>query len=179
MSINIETTRLFIREFKIEDLPDVFEYANSEEVVKHMVWGPNSLEQTRAFLNDVLVQQQSPKRTSFEMAIELKSSKKLIGSCGLTIEKGNALKANLGYIMNEKYWNQGFISEAIENAIPLIAYRIGVDTIFATCNARNAASKRVLEKFGMVFLREFKNHFESKGKMRDTLYFEKQMKRWN
>ena len=46
MNTIFETDRLVIREFSLEDLPQVHEYASQGEVVKFQAWGPNEEEDT-------------------------------------------------------------------------------------------------------------------------------------
>lgn len=45
----LETKRLVLREFSPEDFEDVHEYSSDYENVKHMVFGPNTPEQTRDY----------------------------------------------------------------------------------------------------------------------------------
>ncbi len=47
----LETDRLIIREFELTDVENVHVYASDPLVVKHMIWGPNSYEDTRTFIN--------------------------------------------------------------------------------------------------------------------------------
>ena len=49
---------------------------------------------------------------SYDFAIELKESGKMIGTCGFVcIDEANK-KAEVGYVLHPSYWNQGFATEA-------------------------------------------------------------------
>ncbi|MCY7351568.1 MAG: GNAT family N-acetyltransferase [Cytophagaceae bacterium] len=59
--------------------------------------------------------------------------------------------AEIGYWLGEVYWGQGITTEALRQTVPLVfAHWPGVERIFAGVFARNAASKRVLEKAGFT-----------------------------
>ena len=53
----LETERLILREFREADFEAVHEYGSDPEVVKYMLWGPNTEQDTREFIRKVLVQQ--------------------------------------------------------------------------------------------------------------------------
>lgn len=55
----IETPRLLLREFRAEDELDIHEYASDPEVVRLLIWGPNTRELTRAFLAKTLEEQRN------------------------------------------------------------------------------------------------------------------------
>ena len=50
----IETERLHLREIRATDEDDIHAYASDPEVVRLMIWGPNTREATREFLDRAL-----------------------------------------------------------------------------------------------------------------------------
>lgn len=83
--MQFETNRLLIREFRSEDVQRVHEYASDPAVAKYMIWGPNSLEDTRSYIRLTLDMQQQEPRQGFEYAVVLKQGNVLIGGCGIHI----------------------------------------------------------------------------------------------
>ncbi|MGB0931826.1 MAG: GNAT family N-acetyltransferase [Chitinophagales bacterium] len=170
-TILFQTKRLLIREFTLQDLDYIHEYAKQEEVVQFQNWGPNTIEDTQAFLQNALDWIDKTPRLTHELCIESKEHKIPIGGCGVFVEKNNAKEAKIGYILNPLYWNKGYVTEAVKGLIPYAKTRIGVEVIRATCDTKNFASKRVVEKTGFVLEEILHNHFELKGRMRDSFLF--------
>jgi len=77
--MELETERLSIREYKPSDLNSVHEYTSDPEVMKYMPFGPNTLEQSKNFLDQAITRQQKETRTDYELAVILIESNKLIG----------------------------------------------------------------------------------------------------
>lgn len=145
--MQLETPRLLLREYRMTDYDAVHRYATDEEALKYVFWGPNTPEETWEFLRLAQAEQLANPRASFNFAIEEKSSGRMIGGCGLTME--NSAQAEVGWVLHSDYWNRGFMTEA---AAALL--RLGFETqhlhrIYATCDANNPGSYRVMEKNGM------------------------------
>ncbi|MBX9690401.1 MAG: GNAT family N-acetyltransferase, partial [Candidatus Obscuribacterales bacterium] len=86
---NLETPRLKLRDFVKSDWKAVHEYASDPEVVRFLEWGPNSPDETVAFLEGTLACQKEKPRRIYEFAITLKESGKLIGACGLRVHEND------------------------------------------------------------------------------------------
>lgn len=165
--MELETERLLIREFKQTDLDSIHEYASDTEVVKYMSFGPNTLEGSKNFLDRAISRQQEKTRTDYELAVTLKDSNRLIGGC--RINNVSDIQAHIGYIFNKKYWGYGY---ATETACALVDYgfaELGMHRIFATCDPDNVASRRVLEKAGLVLEGRLREDIFVHGRFSDSL----------
>ncbi len=69
------------------------------------------------------------------------------GYAGFTWVEENV--AEIGYFLEPEYWGNGFASEAASLIIAL-AIDLGALRVTATCDARNTASERVMQRCGMV-----------------------------
>jgi RimJ/RimL family protein N-acetyltransferase len=92
----LETERLLLREMRADDETAVHEYASDPEVVRLMIWGPNTREATREFLTRALAAQAQWPRTSVGLAIELKGERRLIGSIELRMSDEANRAADFG-----------------------------------------------------------------------------------
>jgi RimJ/RimL family protein N-acetyltransferase len=81
----IETERLVLRKFTIEDFEAVQSYASCVENIVYMLWGPNSAEQTREFIEMAISQADEEPCKNYQYAAVLRSSGKPIGACNLVI----------------------------------------------------------------------------------------------
>lgn len=145
----IETDRLIIRDFTLEDIDKVHLYAKDEKVVRFMEWGPNTYEETEAFVNYAIEEAAKEKRSKYDLAIICKDSNELIGGVALSESDEKNRVAVVGYTLNPKFWGKGYATEASRR---MIEYGFEVHKfhrIEATCDVRNRGSARVLEKSGL------------------------------
>lgn len=75
------------------------------------------------------------------------SIKKHIGAVSIHSENGIG---ELGWIVNEKYWENGFAYEAAEALVTYFIDNMETTHFIAHCDTENAASYKVMEKLGMV-----------------------------
>nr|WP_273333628.1 GNAT family N-acetyltransferase [Dictyoglomus turgidum] len=85
----LETSRLVLRKLFLEDAQDIFDYAKDLEVNKYEKEGYG------------------------DWGIEYKENKKIIGTCGFVWWDRKNYKAEIGYVLSRKYWNQGLMTEAV------------------------------------------------------------------
>ena len=165
--MELETERLLIREFQKSDHEAVFEYSGDQEVVRYMPFGPNTREQAQGFLDRVMQNQYEENRVNYEMAVILKETNKLIGGC--RINKVDKIKAHIGYIFNKKYWGKGYATEVAKALVDFGFKELDVHRVYATCDPDNIASKRVLEKAGMVLEGRLREDMIIHGRYTDSL----------
>lgn len=165
----LETPRLLIREFTFEDLQAVHRYASHPEVVAHMVWGPNTLEETEAFLRMTKESALKQPRVDYEIGLELKETGQLIGGCGFHLTEPK--QAELGYVLHPDFWRQGFATEAAGALVKLGFEELGLHRIYATCRPANIGSAKVMEAVGMTFEGRLKEHMWHKGGWHDSLQY--------
>ena len=152
----IKTNRLLLRKFEINDAEKMFNnWANDSEVTKYMTWNPHqNIEETKAIINHWLEEYKDPK--TYRFAITLYDTNELIGSIDVVdYVDGNP---EIGYCLSKAYWNQGYMSEAL-NAFISHLFDEGFTTIVIEADINNIASNRVIEKCGFKFThKEEKEH---------------------
>jgi [ribosomal protein S5]-alanine N-acetyltransferase len=167
----LETERLLLREFRAADEPDIHAYACDPEVVRLMIWGPNTPEMTRTYLEGVLEAQQRWPRPEVGLAVELTSERRVIGSIGLRIKDARNRTADIGYVLHRAYWGQGYMVEAARAVLDAGFRAVGLHRVWATCDPRNRASYRVMEKLGMRREAHFRKDVMEKGEWRDSYLY--------
>ncbi len=163
----IETERLILREMRLTDTKDLYEYASDPEVSKFTTWETHkSIEDTKAFINTVIEAQQKKQVRCWY--IELKVEKKIIGSCGfVNWDIGNS-RAAFGYVIARKYWNTGIMTEAMKEVIAFGFNKMALNRIEATCNDENIGSYRVMEKLGMQYEGLYREYAFKHGQFHDV-----------
>lgn len=143
----LETERLRLRSWTLEDLDDFYEYAKSLDVGPDAGWKPHACKEEsekilRSFIeNDDI------------WAIELKENSKVIGSVGLhkdTSRSGINSKM-LGYVLSKVYWGQGIMPEAVKAVIKYAFEEERLELISVQHFRFNSKSKRVIEKCGFKY----------------------------
>ncbi len=158
--VTIETERLILREFRRDDRERVHEYAVDPEVYHFMPWGPNSEDETSAFVERAIASRHRDPRLHFELAITLRETGRLIGGSGIRAADESFRAADMGYCLRRDAWGKGLATEAAAGLIGFGFEQLRVHRIWATCDTRNVRSARVLEKAGM----------ELEGTMRDDTW---------
>jgi RimJ/RimL family protein N-acetyltransferase len=169
--VALETQRLVLRELKFADVDAVQEYASNPEVVRLMDWGPNTVEETRRFIRRAIDKRRIKPRTDFTLAIVLRSEGKLIGGCGLCVSSSANREGWIGYCLNRGFWGKGYATEAAGALLRFGFEELKLHRVFATCVPLNVGSSNVMEKAGMTFEGNLREHRWIKGKWRDSLLY--------
>jgi ribosomal-protein-alanine N-acetyltransferase len=167
----LETDRLILREVRPADENDIQEYAADPEVVRFTNWGPNTPEMTRAVLANWLKEQEQWPRADMSVGIELKREHRLIGTISLRLRDENRATADFGYALNRKYWNHGYATEASRAVVDAAFRQLGLHRVWATCDVRNHASYRVMEKLGMRREGKLQKDVIQRGQWRDSYLY--------
>lgn len=157
MSIQLSTERIVLREFVKEDWIHVHRYAAQEIVCHYQPWGPNSEEESQAFVEEVLKAADQSPRCRYAFAVILNGE--MVGTGELNIEDTVNRVGEISYIVNPNFWGRGIASEVARLLIDYGFKEHQLHRIYATCDTRNIASAKVLEKVGMT----------KEGRMREDL----------
>ncbi|MCF8471112.1 MAG: GNAT family N-acetyltransferase [Parvibaculum sp.] len=155
LTLPIETPRLILRDFVSRDLEAVHAYSSLPDVSRYLVWGPNTLLQSKDTIRGFLLDQRRRPRINFDLAIVRKGSTrrgdgpKLIGGVGLKLVDWENRTGDIGYVLHPDHWRQGYAQEAARGLMDAGFREIGLQRIFATCDQRNKASARVMEGLGL------------------------------
>lgn len=149
LTLPIATPRIALRDFRKSDLEAVHAYSSREDVARYMIWGPNTLAQTRGAILGFLEDQRMRPRTIYDLAIVLRPKGPLIGGAGLRIIDADNRTGEVGYTLHPDYWGNGIAVEAAWALLDAGFNELGLRRIVAVCDQRNKASARVMEKLGM------------------------------
>ena len=171
LELPIRTPRLLLRDYAEADEAAVHMFACDPQVTRFTTWGPNTSEDTRAFVRHMLKIQRKQPRTTYELAVVRHEDGLLIGGCGLDITEPYNAAAEIGYVFRRDCWGQGYASEVAAALLAVGFEQLGLHRIYATCAPDNIGSARVLEKIGMRregYLRESKRFRDG---WRDSLLY--------
>ena len=149
MKLTLETGRLLLRPFRIDDAQAMFDgWTSDDEVTKYVTWPTHrSVETTRALLEHWVAEYEQPERLNF--AIVLKEEEKLIG--GIDVVRYEDGAPVLGYTLSRPYWNRGYMTEACRCVLDYLFTR-GYAEVRIDAMVENIGSNRVIQKCGGAFL---------------------------
>ena len=146
----LETERLRLRPFTLDDEAAVFALASDPDVARFMRFEAHrTFADTRAFLE--LVLQHYGRSEPFAWAIVSREDGRLIGSCGFPKQNDMRNSAEIGYWLGKPYWGRGYAVEAARALVRFGFEEMGLDRVEAKCFVENRAGHRVIEKLGMNF----------------------------
>lgn len=169
---DIETERLILRDASVDDAEDMFEYAKLEEVTKYLSWKPHLSVKDSEKILDMLSKEAKEKDSYTLKAIVLKENDKMIGTIDARIFGYGLKDAEFGYCLNPKYWNKGYMSEALKAFIQALHKERGVENVFGSFERENIASKRVMQKNEMYYYETVRRVFKNKGEVELIRYKE-------
>ena len=143
----LETERLLLREWQVEDANDVYAYAKSELVGPRAGWKPHtSVDESKEIIAMFI-------RAHDTLAIVNKQNNTVVGSIGLhkTRKTMHETDFELGYVLSEDYWGQGIIPEAAKAVIAYAKEELGCKRMLVAHFPGNEQSKRVIEKLGFTY----------------------------
>jgi len=147
----IETGRLLLRKFKIDDAEMIFNnWESDEKVTEYLRW------QTATDINDAksVLEEWTKGYTRddfYQWAIVLKEIGEPIGTISVVGKNEKLDIVHIGYCIGSKWWNRGITSEAFRAIIPFFFEEVGVNRIEAQHDPNNPNSGKVMEKCGLKY----------------------------
>lgn len=150
-AICLETDRLILRPFKIEDAEEVFNnWASDDEVTKYLTWPTySSVEMSRSYM-EFCINGYNEKNV-YQWGMELKNSHELIGNISVVKIIDEIDSVELGWVIGRKWWGNGYTAEAAERLLEFFFTEVSVNRICAGHDIDNPNSGRVMQKIGMKY----------------------------
>jgi [ribosomal protein S5]-alanine N-acetyltransferase len=171
LKVTLETARLRLRPFDESDFEAVHSYAREPQVCRFQSWGPNSEEDTRAFLARAVACATDEHSRDFEFAVVERQSECVIGGCGLHPRRVELWEYEIGWTLNPEFWRRGFGSEAARAVVEFAFRDLSAHRLYALIDPENTASIQLAERLG--FHREGHQRQDRlvRGDWRDSLVF--------
>jgi ribosomal-protein-alanine N-acetyltransferase len=145
----LETERLIIRDWRLEDAAAAFSVYGDPEVMRYVGTGQphESLEQTRVSLRRSILRDKD-KAMGF-WAIDLKMTGELIGG-GLLKYLPDHSDVEVGYHLGKKWWGKGYATEIARALVKYGFEGLNLQKIVGVTYLENVPSQRILEKAGLA-----------------------------
>lgn len=145
----LETERLLMRKFTLEDLDKLIELRSDDEVIKYLggrtLQNPKAIEKRLRFYLDCYA------KFNFGMcALVRKETGEMFGWSGLQPLDGTT-EIEVGYGMIKKFWGMGIGYECARAWLDYGFNTVGLERIVAVAAPENTGSWRIMEKCGMRY----------------------------
>lgn len=162
----IETQRTLLRTPTLKDTDDIYEYTSNPKVAEYLTWDYHKTkESTINFINHII--KISSEGSCIEWCVEYKENKKVIGMFGFVRHDQQSRYVELGYVLNEKYWNKGIGTEIVKELIKWAFSSDDINKIYATHQDNNNGSGKIMTNNNMKYEGTLKEHFYKNGKYID------------
>jgi RimJ/RimL family protein N-acetyltransferase len=154
MNVMVSTERLILRPYKKSD----YEAWKQGRITRKQAsnrfdLGPKSLKESSLRIFNALLkkyQLRAKKDDLYTFGIFLKKSGEHIGQIDImTICRRDRQHANLGYALHNRFWGQGFGTEACSAIFKLSFSKLGFHRIEAVIDPKNSRSIRLAKTLGM------------------------------
>lgn len=151
--MTIETPRLMLREYTMEDFDALYEIVSDPETMQHYP-APFSREKAR---NWIAWNLENYQRYGFGLwAVVLKENGEFIGDCSLTLQDidGQQLP-EIGYHIHKKYWRRGYGKEAARAVRDWAFRNTSFDILYSYMKYTNVGSYSTAMANGMKKVKEY------------------------
>jgi len=148
----LETERLYLCEFTIEDAALIMDLNSDIEVIRYV--GERlitDLEEQKQIVREIILPQYANKIGRW--AVHLKSNDEFIGWCGLKYIADKD-EIDLGYRFYKRHWGKGYATESAKAVIDYGVNKMKLKNIIGRAAKENKGSINVLKKLGMTYLQD-------------------------
>jgi ribosomal-protein-alanine N-acetyltransferase len=143
--IELRTERLCLRPFQAGDVDDTLAYRDDAEFARFLPHIPQPFTRKDAEAHVALNMSESWQESP---TFAIVRDGRVIGTVNLRVDRDER-SAMLGYAIGRAWWGQGIAAEAARAVIAWGIAACELQRIWASTDARNAQSLRVMEKLGM------------------------------
>ena len=162
--IYLETERLQLRAIDSTDAENLYELNKDPEVMRYLGKEFNTLEGAREALNAVVARNERYNNQLGLFAAFIRDSGEYIGWFILRPEKekpDDLQNLEIGYRLKKSAWGNGYGTEGSKALLEKARKDFNVRRVYATAMRDNRASRHIMEKIGLKFVKYFTNpHYQ-------------------
>lgn len=150
MTLVIETERLTLREFTLNDAALVYQLNLDPEVIRYTGDPIEDIGHAQRILEQTILPQYAMYNHG-RWAVHIKSTGEFIGWCGLKA-RPERNEIDLGYRFMKNAWGKGYATEAASACLRYGFDILGLPRVVGRAMPANISSIAVLQKCGMTYL---------------------------
>jgi RimJ/RimL family protein N-acetyltransferase len=154
----LRTARLVIRRFRAEDEAAFAAYRSDPDVARYQSWDVYTRAEAELLVAALAELHPGIPGEWFQFAVADPVSGSLLGDTALRVDPDDASLAELGFTFAPAHQRKGYATEAASATVDYAFAEIGVDTVVAFADSRNARSIALLERIGMTYMSSERVH---------------------
>jgi len=170
LPLPIQTPRLLLRRLHARDWKDLLEFLADPDVYYYEPGEPMDEARLCAWLEADQGRNFAAGQPLY-LAVTRREDEKTVGVLRLQFEDAAHLVASVWVRVHPRFQRQGLAVEALQGLFKFCFEGIGLHRLVASCDSRNEAAVRMLEKAGMRREGEFLQDRLVDGKWADTCYY--------
>ena len=150
-TVRLETDRLILRRFRLDDSGAAFQnWTSDKRVTEFLRWPAHDTVNTTKKIIQTWVDGYA-RDDFYQWAIVLKNNGNgPVGTISV-VDRNDALNIlHIGYCIGSRWWNQGITSEALAAVIRFFFEQVGAGRIDSRHDPRNPGSGKVMENCGLT-----------------------------
>jgi RimJ/RimL family protein N-acetyltransferase len=168
----IATERLLLRPFEAGDFEPLFKILSNPDVTRFLEGGPEDAEGARRSLETKLKRSALRREGDWlQLAVVPREGGAMLGFVTLIWVSRDHRTGEIGFIFDPAHHGKGFAGEAATVMLRLGFEEFDLHRIIGRCDARNAASARLLERLGLRPEAHLVENECIKGEWTDELVF--------
>jgi len=171
----LDSARLILRAPRTNDTERIVTLLAESDVARHLAHVPHPYSDSDADRFIAACEKERAVGEGVTMILEERVSGLLIGCIGAPFAPGTA---EIGYWLGKPYWGQGYATEAVLRLLRILFTDCGRGLVWASPEPANPASRRVLEKAGLMFERREVRPFPARGEEREVVVLSIDRERW-
>lgn len=169
----LATERLTLRRFELEDAENAYyNWLSDEETVKYLTWPVyKSVDEAENKIREWIGQYEDV--TFYNWAIELNDLEQPIGNISVVRRKDDVECVELGYCLGSRFWNQGYMTEALTEVVRFFISEVGAARVEASHDAENIYSGKAMLAAGMEYEGTLRHYAINNRGIADMVYYSK------
>jgi len=166
----IEASRVRLRHLEESDTDSLFEIFSDEKALRF--WSTPPFKE-RAEAAELLteIHDSFREKSLFQWGIARKSDDKIIGTSTLFRLDDQSRRAEIGYILNRRFWGRGYVNEALRALLGFAFEKMNLHRVEADIDPRNTASRKVVERLGFQKEGHLRERWIVDDEIQDTLFY--------
>jgi RimJ/RimL family protein N-acetyltransferase len=146
----LTSDRIALRRFGPGDLDCFVRYRSDPTVARYQSWdAPYPRSAGERLIAGMAERHPDIPGQWFQYAMVLRSTNEFIGDCASGTDADDPRLAEIGFTVRPEHQGHGYATEGARTLLGYLFGARGKHRVTARCDARNAASARVLERLGM------------------------------
>ncbi len=145
----IESTRLILRPFTLQDVGAALEYQSNPDVVKYLPWSVRDAAEVEVAVARAMGQTTFDSENDYlSLALERRVDGRMIGQLNaMYISEANQC-AEIGYVLNPAFGGNGYATESSDALVRALFDTQKFRRVVARMDVRNVASQAVARRLG-------------------------------